>query len=184
MLCSESTAQQLNFPVHLQDWKSFTALKQTVVQASSALPWGNTHLPIKTTLDSCSQTTSTLSELPGFLHRNWTAGRGIVYQPQVKKWSPIPSGLSWPPAFGPCCPLLSCSPRTGGMGKQWHLHMGTRLPTSSHVCPAKPASSTEAGGLYSPQSFLTLHIWQNIAFFGKKALSMSFPSNCILCKFT
>lgn len=68
MLYSESMAQQLNFPLCLQNWKSFIALKHTVVQVSSSLQWGNTH--IGTTLDSLSQIISMLYELPGSLKRN------------------------------------------------------------------------------------------------------------------
>lgn len=174
MLYSESMAQQLNFPLCLQDWKSFIALKHTVVQVSSSLQWGNTHFLIGTTLDSLSQTISMLYELPGSL-KHKSEEQAECSNPRSKSKARYPLGclvlLLLFNLEATLCPPLA--PRTGGVSKWCPLQMGTQLPTSSHIYPAKPASSTDKAGLHFPQSSLTLHIWQNIAYLAKKTLAWS-----------
>jgi len=68
-------------------------------------------------------------------------------------------------------PLLSLAPKTGGVSKWCPLQMGTQLPTSSHVYPAKPASSTKQAGLHFPQSALTVYLAKYCLFGKKKPLA-------------
>lgn len=173
LLYSESTAQQLNFPLPFQDQKSFITSKQAIVQVSSSLPWGNIHFPVGTTLDSLSQAISMLYELPGSPHRN--------SEKHVERLCTNSTFKSKAQHSVGCLVLLlfrleatfcpSLAPKTGAISKWCPLQMGTQLPTSFHIYPAKPASSTDVG-LHFPRSSITLHIWQNIAYLAKKALSI------------
>lgn len=138
------------------------ALKQSTVRVSSALPWGDTHRPHEQPqIHARRPRPHTLNCQDFYI----AAEQQAPPQPRFKAEPDVPRAAS-SPRSGRAAPCPPAAPELEGRVR-CPLHMGTRVPTSSHTCPAKPASSPKAAGLPSPQSFLTAYLAKYCFFWQK-----------------